>query len=129
MALTPTRIREIAQLTIGQRKNQLWHDYRANRFTASQFGKILKIYKDTSANGWSRAGLDHKRESLVKKPPEHAPPLVWGEEHEGVAMKGKQVSRYGKPEYGFSQTLISLHLPMGLFFIQLIQTKLSDVSK
>ena len=87
MALTPERIHEIASLTIGQRKNQLWHAYRANRFTASQFGKILKLYKDTIANGSSRAFLDHKRACLAKKPPEHAPPLVWGEEHEGVAIK------------------------------------------
>ena len=87
MTLTPEKIREIAQLTIGQRKNQLWHDYRANRFTASQFGMILKLYKETTANGWSRAGLDHKRESLTKKPPEHAAPLVWGEDHEEVAIK------------------------------------------
>ena len=41
----------------------------------------------TTAHGWSRAGLDHKAESLAKKPPVHAPPLVWGEEHEEVAIK------------------------------------------
>ena len=87
MALTPERIREIAALTIGQRKNGLWHDYRTNRFTASQFGKILKLYKDTIEHGGNRAFHDQKREILARKPPVYATPLVWGEEHEDVAIK------------------------------------------
>ena len=87
MSLTPERIREIAHLTIGQRKNPLWHAHRKNRFTASQFVKILKLYNETIYDEWSRSFEDFKKELLSNKPPENAPPLIWGQEHEEVAIK------------------------------------------
>ncbi len=66
MALTPERVREIAHLTIGQRNNPLWHDYRKNRFTASQFGKILKRYNKTIDDWWSRSFEDFKKELFTQ---------------------------------------------------------------
>ena len=41
MAISPERIREIEQATLGQAQNPLWHEYRKNRLTASQFGRDL----------------------------------------------------------------------------------------
>ena len=40
--ISPERIREIANATIGQRENPLWQEYRRNRLTASQFGKAIR---------------------------------------------------------------------------------------
>ncbi len=88
MALTPERIREIANLTIGQRYNPLWHDYRKHRFTASQFGKILNLYRETLDDEWSRSFENFKNELLSTKPPENAPPLIWGQDHEEVWQLG-----------------------------------------
>ncbi len=52
MAISRERIREIAHLTIGQRNNTLWHEYRKKRFTASQFGTILPSYFSDEDNSW-----------------------------------------------------------------------------
>ena len=41
MELSQERIREIERATVGQRKNPLWHEYRKNRLTASEFGRAL----------------------------------------------------------------------------------------
>ena len=87
MALTPERIREIAHLTIGQRNNPLWHAHRKNRFTASQFGKILNLYRENLDDEWNRSFENFKNELLSNKPPENAPPLIWGQDHEEVAIK------------------------------------------
>ena len=87
MALSSERIREIEHITIGQRTNPLWHDYRKNRFTASQFGKILKAYNKMIDDDWSTSFQDFKKELLSNKPLDNAPPLVWGCDHEDVAIK------------------------------------------
>ena len=87
MALTQERIQEIAKLTIGQRDNPLWHEYRKNRFTASQFGKILSAYEASSDDDWN---LDfHKLESelLGNKPVVVVLPMVWGQNHENIAIR------------------------------------------
>ncbi len=44
MAISPERIREIEQATLGQAQNRLWHEYRKNRLTAAQFGRALAAY-------------------------------------------------------------------------------------
>ncbi len=44
MAITQERIREIAENTVGQNKNPLWHSFRKNRITASHFGEITKAF-------------------------------------------------------------------------------------
>ena len=86
MAISQERIRDIARLTIGQRNNPLWHEYRKNRFTASQFGKILTAYEAAYEDDWN---LDfHKLESelLGNKPVVLVPPMVWGQDHENLAI-------------------------------------------
>ncbi len=44
MALSQARIREIERAIVGQAQNTLWHEYRKNRLTASQFGRALTAY-------------------------------------------------------------------------------------
>ena len=44
MAISHDRIREIERATVGQAQNSLWHEYRKNRLTASQFGRALTAY-------------------------------------------------------------------------------------
>ena len=44
MAISQEHIREIERVTVGQAQNPLWHEYRKNRLTASQFGRALTAY-------------------------------------------------------------------------------------
>ena len=44
MAITQERIGEIEHATVGQSENSLWHEYRNNRLTASQFLRALTAY-------------------------------------------------------------------------------------
>ena len=44
MAISLARIREIEHANLGQGENSLWHEYRKNRLTASQFGRALTAY-------------------------------------------------------------------------------------
>ena len=87
MAISQERIREIAHLTIGQRNNPLWHEYRKNRFTASQFGKILHSYFSDEDNSWYSDFNILRKELLGYRPLPPSPPLVWGEQHEELAIQ------------------------------------------
>ena len=44
MAISQEHIREIERATVAQAQNPLWHEYRKNRLTASQFGRALTAY-------------------------------------------------------------------------------------
>ena len=44
MAISQEHIREIERATVGQAQNPLWHEYRKNRLTGSQFGRALTAY-------------------------------------------------------------------------------------
>ncbi len=44
MAISPDRIREIERATVVKANNPLWHEYRKNRLTASQFSRALTAY-------------------------------------------------------------------------------------
>ncbi len=68
MAISQERIRDIARVTIGQRNNPLWHEYRKNRFTASQFGKILSAYEVAYEDDWILDFLKLDCELLGNKP-------------------------------------------------------------
>ena len=87
MAISKERIREIAHLTIGQRDNPLWQQYRKNRFTASQFGKILNSYFSDEDRSWYSDFVILRKELLGNKPIPRSPPLVWGEQHEHLAIQ------------------------------------------
>jgi len=87
MAITQERIQEIAKLTIGQRDNPLWHEYRKNRFTASQFGKILSAYDSSSEDDWNLDFTKLESELLGNKPVVLVPPMVWGQDHENLAIR------------------------------------------
>ncbi len=86
MAVSQERIKEIANLTIGQRDNPLWHEYRKNRFTASQFGKILTAHESAFEDDWNFDFLNLKNELLGNKPVVLVPPMVWGQDHENLAI-------------------------------------------
>ena len=45
MKLTDNYIKEIFHLTVGQRKNYLWGQFRKGRITASNFGLVLTALK------------------------------------------------------------------------------------
>ena len=124
MAISKERIREIAHLTIGQRDNPLWQQYRKNRFTASQFGKILNSYFSDEDRSWYSDFVILRKELLGNKPIPRSPPLVWGEKHEHLAIQEyekKQEIKLSQLEFGFSQMHISEHPPMELSMIQKIQ--------
>ena len=87
MEVSKERIREIANLTIGQRDNPLWHEYRKNRFTASQFGKILEAYEADCEDDWNYEFHKLESELLGNKPVVLVPPMVWGQDHENLAIR------------------------------------------
>ena len=64
MAISPERIREIEQATVGQAQNPLWHEYRKNRLTASQFGRALTAYVSLHDYKSSKK-LDEMRRGMV----------------------------------------------------------------
>jgi len=87
MEVSKERIREIANLTVGQRDNPLWHEYRKNRFTASQFGKILTSYEAIYDGEWNLDFHYLKNEILGNKPVIVVPAMVWGQDHEAAAIR------------------------------------------
>ena len=89
MALSQEMIREIAEKTVGQSKNPLWHPYRKGRITASHFGEIIKAfdkyhnYKTRYDSGF----LTIKYKLLRNEKPPNVPAIEWGISHEA---DGKQ---------------------------------------
>ena len=125
MIISQGGIGEIVKVTIGQRNNPLWHEYRKNRFTASQFGKILHSYLSDEDNSWYSDFNILRNELLGYRPLPPSPPLVWGEQHEELAIQEyekKQERKLSQRVFGFFQIHISVHLRMELSSIQKIQT-------
>jgi len=87
MNLNHQQIMAIAVKTIGQRNNPDWHSYRNYRFTASNFGKILKAEEHSFKNPDSKQLTIVKDEILKNTPIPPCPPMQWGIDHEARAIK------------------------------------------
>ncbi len=85
MAISLARIREIEHATLGQAENSLWHEYRKNRLTASQFGRALTAY--VSLRDYrSTKKLDRIRQGMVNSGNFTNPAIEWGIKHEAIAV-------------------------------------------
>ena len=66
MAISPERIPQIVQATVGQGQNRLCHDFSKNQLTASQFGRTLTAYaslreeKSTRMLDEMRCGMENQ---------------------------------------------------------------------
>ena len=85
MTISPERIREIEQATVRQAQNPLWHEYRKNRLTASQFGRALTAY-DSLHDYKSIKRLDEMRRGTVTQGNYSNPAIEWGTKHEARAV-------------------------------------------
>ncbi len=85
MAISPDRIREIERATVGQAQNPLWHEYRKNRLTASQFGRALTAY-GSLRDYKSTNKLDEMRHWMVTSANFTNPAIEWGWKHEASAV-------------------------------------------
>ena len=89
MAISQERIREIAEKTVGQSSNPIWHSYRKNRITASHFGEFTKAY-DKYLNPKTRyeSQITQVKYKIIRndKPP-NVPAIEWGITHESDARK------------------------------------------
>ncbi len=85
MAISLERIREIEHATIGQAKNPLWHEYRKNRLTASQFGRALTAYRALHEYNTTKK-LDEMRRGMVNQGNFTNPAIEWGIKHEARAV-------------------------------------------
>ena len=85
MALTQARIREIEYATLGQAQNPLWHEYRKNRLTASQFGRALKAYAALRDYN-STKQLDRIKQGMTNSGNFTNPTIEWGIKHEARAV-------------------------------------------
>ena len=85
MAISLDRIREIEQATVGQAQNPLWHEYRKNRLTASQFGRALTAYASLRDYNSSKK-LEEMRRGMVTSGNFSNPHIEWGTKHEATAV-------------------------------------------
>ena len=85
MALTQARIREIERATLGQAQNPLWHEYRKNRLTASQFGRALTAY-NAFRDYHSTNKLERIKQGMVKSGSFKNRAIEWGTNHEAIAV-------------------------------------------
>jgi len=85
MAISTERIREIEQATLGQAQNPLWHEYRKNRLTASQFGRALTAYASLRDYKSSKK-LEEMRRGMVTSGSFTNPAIEWGTKHEATAV-------------------------------------------
>ena len=76
MAISQVRIREIEHATLGQADNSLWHEFRKNRLTASQFGRALTAYNALRIYK-SPKKLDRIREVMVNPGNFTNPAVEW----------------------------------------------------
>ncbi len=58
-----------------------------NRFTASQFGEVLSAYEARSEDEWNLDFNKVESELLGNKPVVLVPPMVWGQDHENLAIR------------------------------------------
>ena len=85
MVISPDRIREIERATVGKAQNPLWHEYRKNRLTASQFGRALTAYPSLR-DYKSTNKLDEMRLGMVTSGNFTNPAIEWGWKHEATAV-------------------------------------------
>ncbi len=85
MAISHERIREIEGATVGQAQNLLWHEYRKNRLTASQFGRALTAYASLREYR-STNKLDELRHGMVTSGNFTNRAIEWGWKHEATAV-------------------------------------------
>ena len=80
MALSKMEVDRIAQATIGQRENPLWHKMREKRLTASCFGRALRaVDKPARLDAFRNELFAHRDISGI-------PAIKWGTAHETVAV-------------------------------------------
>jgi len=97
LELSKVQIKQIAKDTVGQSSNNLWHNMRKNRLTASQFGKAIRAYDYGSVTTIKDVIETIKGERQVPS----VAPIQWGKEHEQdaieryCAIKGYTVSPTG----------------------------------
>jgi len=76
---------KVADLTRGQRTNELWKDLRRYRLTGSNFGKTFKGLSSCDTN------IDKLRSDLFdSKDLSHIPAIQWGQAHEAEALREYQ---------------------------------------
>ena len=85
MAISEVHIREIERATVGQAQNPLWHEYRKNRLTASQFGRALSAYASLREYR-STYKLDEMRRGMVASGNFTNRAIEWGTKHEAIAV-------------------------------------------
>ncbi len=85
MAISPDSIREIERATVGQAQNPLWHEYRKNRLTASQFGRALTAYA-SFRDYRSCKKQEEMRRGMVTSGNFTNPAIEWGTKHEAIAL-------------------------------------------
>ena len=112
MALTPERIREIERMTLGQKANPTWRQYRHNRLTASNFGFALNGLRQFEYNGNTRI-FYYLRRAMFNPRDNTCDATEWGDDHESEGIKeyerqtGKRVIASGMwlfPEGDLSAT-------------------------
>ena len=86
MSFSQERIREIECATVGQAQNPLWHEYRKNRLTASQFGRALTAYASLPEYK-SNKKLEEMRRGMVTSGNFTNPAIEWGTKHEATAVE------------------------------------------
>ena len=85
MTFSQERIREIERPTVGQAQNPLWHEYRENRLTASQFGRALTAY-NALRDYRSTKQLDRIKQGMANSGNFTNPAIEWGTKHEARAV-------------------------------------------
>ncbi len=85
MTISQEHIREIERATVGQAQNPLWHEYRKNRLTASQFGRALTPKASLREYG-STYKLDELRHGMVTSGNYTNRAIEWGTKQETLAV-------------------------------------------
>ena len=111
MAISLERIREIEKATVGQAQNPLWHEYRKNRLTASQFGRALTAYASLR-DYKSTNKLDEMRHWMVTSGNYTNPAIELGWKHEATYIVCHDASGWSvgsNLEVGWMSTPIHAH--------------------